>query len=92
MVGILLIVGPRIPAHHRVDLQKTNQKDEPALQLVLRNIAHAVVGVVEIEDLFQTKRPSNLGVVALVPQDVVADAAGRAKAGGVAHVVVGGAH
>jgi hypothetical protein len=41
---------------------------QPALQLVLRDIRHAVIGVIQIKDLFQTKRAGHFGIVALVAE------------------------
>ena len=92
VIGILFVVRPGVPAHHRVDLEQADQEDEPALQLVLRDVPHAVIGIVQVEDLFEPEHAGDLGVVALVAEHVVADGAGRSKAGGVAHVVVGRPH
>ena len=89
VVGILLVVRPGVPADDRIDLQQPDQEDQPALQLVLRDVAHAVVAVVQVEDLLETQDARHLVVVALVAEHVLADGAGRPEPGGVAHVVVG---
>ena len=53
VVGVLLVVRPRVPAEDRIDLEQADQEDEPALQFVLRNVRHAVVGVVQVEHLLE---------------------------------------
>src|SRR5438094_4252237 len=47
MIGILLVMGPGVPAGDRIDFEQADQEDEPALQLVLRNVRHAVIGIVQ---------------------------------------------
>ena len=49
---------------------------------------HAVIGVIQIECLLQAEHTCDLGVVALVAEDMVADAAGRSQARRIAHVIV----
>ena len=91
MVGILLVVRPGVPADDRVDLQQPDQEDEAALQLVLRDVAHAVVGIVQVEGPLETQDARDFLVVALVAQHMLADRAGRPQPAGIAHVIVGGA-
>ena len=92
VIGILFVMAPGIPAHDRIDLEQADQEDEPALQLILRDVGHAVIGVVQIKSLFETEHAGHLGVVALVAEHVVADAAGSSEAGGIPHVIVRGPH
>ena len=66
------------------------QEDEPALQLILRYIRHAVIGIIEIEDFFQAEYAGHFGVVTLVAEHVIADFAGSSEAGGITHVIVRG--
>src|SRR5262249_33650805 len=61
---------------------------EPALKLVLRNIRHAMIGIIEIKHFFKTEDAGHFGVVALIAEHVVADAAGRAQTGCITHVVI----
>ena len=90
VIGVLLVMRPRVPAHHRIDLEQADQKDEPADQLVERHVAHAVIGIVQVEGFLQPEHAGHLGVVALVAEHVVADAAGGSQARSIAHVIVGG--
>ena len=50
-----------------------------------------MVVVVQIEVALAAEHARDLVVVPLVAEDVVADGAGRAEAGRIAHIVVGGA-
>ena len=59
------------------------------ISFVERDIAHAVVVVVQVEVAFAAENARHFGGVALVAEHVLADGAGRAEAGGIAHVVVG---
>ena len=88
VIGILFVVRPRVPADHGVGLDEADQKNDAADQLVERDVAHAVVVVVQIEVAFAAENARHLVGVALVAEHVLADGAGRAEAGGVAHVVV----
>src|SRR5205823_3929922 len=49
VVGILFVVRPGIVAEYSIDLQRANEKDETADQLVARNVAHAMVVVLKAE-------------------------------------------
>jgi hypothetical protein len=91
VIGVFLVVRPGVPAHDRIDLEQADQKDQAALELVLRGVAHAVVAIVQVEDALQSQHPRHLVVVALVAEHVLADRPGRAQPARVAHVVVGGA-
>ena len=88
MVRILLVVRPGVPADDRVDLEQANQEDQAALQLVLRNVAHAVVGIIQVEGPLEPEDARHFVVVAFVAQDIVADGSGCSQSAGVAHVVV----
>ena len=81
VIGILLVVRPGVPANHRIHLQQPDQEDQAALQLVLRDVAHAVVAVIQIEDPIEAQDPRHLVVVALVAENVLADGAGCTQPG-----------
>ena len=89
MIGILFVVRPGIPADDGVGLHQANQENQAADQFIERDIAHAVVVVIQIEVRLAAENPRHLVGVALVAEHVVADGAGRAETGSVAHVVVG---
>ena len=92
VIGILLVVRPRVETNDRIHLQQADEKNQPAHQFVLRDAGHVVIVVVQVEIAFEAQNGDQRGVVALVAQHVLADGAGRAESGGVAHVVVGGAN
>ncbi len=89
MIGILLVMSPGVPADDGIDFQQADQEDQAALELILRDVAHAVVAVIEVEDLFEPQNARDFIVVALVAKHVLADGAGSAQSRGVTHVVVG---
>jgi hypothetical protein len=75
VVGVLLVVGPRVVADDRVDLQEPDEIDEAQAQLGPRDAVHPVVVVVEVEDLLQPEDAGHLVVVLLVGEDRLADRA-----------------
>ena len=89
VIGIFFVVAPRIVTEHRIDFQRAKEKDQAADQLVSRDVAHAVVVVVQREIALQTERAGLFGHLTLISQDVLADRARLANI--VAHIVVGGA-
>src|SRR5205823_6653747 len=89
VVGILFVVRPGILAEYSIDLKRANEKNEAADQLVARNVAHAVIVVLQAEVTGKPERARLLVDFALIAQDVIAD--GPRLTDIVTHVVVGGA-
>src|SRR2546423_7203790 len=90
MIGILFVVGPRIVAEDRIDLQQTKKENQPADQLVARDIAHAVIVIVESEIALEPQHTRLLGYLAFVAQDILTH--GTWLAVGISHIVVCGAN
>ena len=55
VIGVLLVMRPRVIAHDGVDLQEANQENQPADQLIARDIAHAMIAVIQIEFSLQAQ-------------------------------------
>ena len=61
-------MSPRVVADDGVDLQETEQVDEPAAHFLARFVVHAVVAVIEVEHPREAERLGDRVVVALVVQ------------------------
>ena len=53
VIRILLIMTPWVVAKHRIDFQETEQENQPADQLITRDVAHPVVVVLKRKMLFE---------------------------------------
>ena len=91
MVGIFLVVRPRVPADDCVRFNQPNNKNESAYQLVQRHIGHAVVAVIQVKVSLAAQHPRHLRRVAFVTEYILADRPRRTESGRIAHVVVRGA-
>lgn len=86
MVRIFLIVSPRVVADNRIDLQKTEQKNQPRPQFQGRHRVQHVIAIVQVVNFLQPERLRDGLIVALIRQHSFAD---RPRPG---VIVVGGAN
>ena len=86
MVGILLVLAPRIVGEDDVGLQQPEQEDESRAQLGPRDVVHHVVVVVEIERLGHAEHAADGIAVACIGHDRFGIRPGSG------HVVIGDAN
>src|SRR5262249_9991902 len=73
MVGVLLLMSPRVVADDRVHFHQPDDEDQPVAQLGRSDGVEFVIAVMQVEDFLQAEAARNLEVVALVVEDDLPD-------------------
>src|ERR1051326_512638 len=76
MIGILLVVPPRIVTDDGVHPKQPEEKDEAEPELERRNGVQHVIAVIKVVDLLEPETTGHGKIVALVGEHAFADASG----------------
>src|SRR5262245_9719850 len=69
MVGVLLVMSPRVVTDDRVHFHQPEDEDQPVAQLGRSDGVEFVIAVMQVEDFLQAETARDLEVIALVVED-----------------------